>query len=277
MEFIKFLLLAVCAIICTQCNFPTVNALIGSEVRKVQPEEFPFLAAFRHVNLTDPHPTRNHICTGSLITRSHVLSAAQCIENRLISQTVIAHGSNSLVYCIEYRIQWWITYNQWSLYMNRPLEFVDNDVSVTKLWTPVRGEFHLAQLSTIPTTHAIDDHIVLVGWGVNNRRKISRKMLSSVAKVKSMNECQELIRQASGRVTVIRENLFCTHNSPYTLIKRGDFGGPVLYFNNIIGINKEIRPEVLNDYNRLKVNIHTNIDYYRDFITHALENNFLLV
>ncbi|XP_011495577.1 PREDICTED: uncharacterized protein LOC105360382 [Ceratosolen solmsi marchali] len=258
----------------TQCNFPTVNALIGSEVRSAQSGDFSFLAAFRHVNLLDPHPTRNHICTGSLITRSHVLSAAQCIENRSPNETVVIHGSNLLDYCAEYNIEWWITYTEWALYRNMFLDIVDHDVSVTKLTHPIEEQFQVGRLAPISITDAVDKFVRMAGWGISNQRQISRAILLGSARVLFNDDCERRIFDASGRAVMIGESHFCTHNSPFTLLKRGDFGGPVLYYNRIIGINKEVLPDLVNRYNPEKVNVHSNIHYYREFILYVSNENF---
>ncbi|XP_011495580.1 PREDICTED: uncharacterized protein LOC105360385 [Ceratosolen solmsi marchali] len=249
-----------------QCNFPTVNALIGVEVRSAHVREFPFLVAFKHINVINPHATRDHICTGSLISRSHVLSAEQCIRNRNKNETAILHGTNSLSSCVQYSIEWWITFGEWSNYRNRQVEYDNNDISITKLTHDVQGILQTAILSTVPFVNLVDKSVRFAAWGVNNRRMMSRTILTATARTITNSACEHKISQLTGLRHEITNNYFCTHNSPFTLLKRGDFGGPVLYFNNIIGINKEILPQIANEYNHHKVNVHTSINYYREFI-----------
>jgi hypothetical protein len=116
-----------------QCTFLTVNALIGSNVREARRHEFPFVVSLMHYNPVNPVPVQDHICTGALVSKQHVLSTAYCIINRLTNQTIVLAGTNNLVFGRLYGISWWITYNEWSQFMSQPLIFEENDISITKV------------------------------------------------------------------------------------------------------------------------------------------------
>ncbi|XP_011495579.1 PREDICTED: uncharacterized protein LOC105360384 [Ceratosolen solmsi marchali] len=274
MEFNIFLLFGVCAIINTQFNYHIVNALLGSGVRNAFEEEFPFIVAFRRINNVNPNPSRDHICTGALITKQHVLSAAQCHDRRLVNQTIVLHGSNSLLYCTTYRILWWITFNKWADLTGRNHLFSDNDISVTKLIYEVQGNVEPALLSSVPYDDLVHEEVDLAGWGVNFRRAVSLNMLTAKTRILSIRECENHIQHLVDRIIGIHERHFCTFHDPFVLMLRGDFGGPVLHNHKIIGVNKNVLPDLGKDYNQFKVNIHTSINYYRVFLTAVTNEDF---
>jgi hypothetical protein len=115
-----------------QSNFPNVNALVGVNVRQAQPREFPYIVSFM-LNTQNPQPTHDHICTGSLITRSHVLIAEHCTVNVLANETIILAGTNNLQHGRVHRILWWINYNEWAMYRNIQIEFEVNDMCIIKV------------------------------------------------------------------------------------------------------------------------------------------------
>ncbi|XP_011495578.1 PREDICTED: chymotrypsin-2-like [Ceratosolen solmsi marchali] len=243
MGFNIFSLLAVSAILCVQYNIPLINAMIGRDVHNAHIRNFPFMVAFKNINNVNAGPSRDHICSGALITTRHVLSAAQCLENRLINQTIILHGTISLVTSSPYTILWWITFNEWSNYRNRHLLFRENDISVTMLTHEIQGNVEPAVLSTVSFHNLVDEYIDLVGWGVNHRRFISPNLRTAQVKVLSNRQCEDQM-QLLGQVMEIHERHFCTHSEPFIILKRGDFGGPVIHHRKIIGVSIDVIPDL---------------------------------
>jgi V8-like Glu-specific endopeptidase len=86
-----------------------------------------------YFNIDNADPADDHICTAAIITRTHVLSAAHCIINRIVNETVVAVGSIVLTSARLHRISWWITYNEWCDSENIVKEFEDNDISIIKV------------------------------------------------------------------------------------------------------------------------------------------------
>jgi hypothetical protein len=74
----------------------------------------------------------------------------------------------------------------------------------------------------------------------------------------------------------IRLSLYTLINYNYYFILQGDFGGPLIYRNKIIGINKGTFPFTNANFHPDKVNIHVDVDYYRSFITDTTLSNFNL-
>ncbi|XP_011495241.1 PREDICTED: azurocidin-like [Ceratosolen solmsi marchali] len=274
MAFNIFLLLAVFTIICTQCNLPTVNAMIGPNVRVAHEREFPFIVAIKHINLENPMPIRDHICTAAMISKVHVLSAAQCTENRIIANTAILYGSNALIFAEEYRIRWWINFNQWTILKHRPLVNLDNDIVIIKLTREIEGDFQPAQLWPLPNNDITAQYVHLAGWGMTERRVLSLSLLTDSTVIITNNACEHHIRRETGRIFHIHERHFCSLGITFTLLQRGDFGGPVLYCNKIVGINKQVLPEARRELNNQKINIHTSIHFYREFIEDVNNDHF---
>jgi hypothetical protein len=85
------------------------------------------------IDVNSAVPANDHICTGSLISRQHVLSASYCTLNRLWNETVVHAETNNLLVGRVYGIAWWIRYNEWCIYRQRANPFHDNEISITKV------------------------------------------------------------------------------------------------------------------------------------------------
>jgi secreted trypsin-like serine protease len=112
---------------------PVTNALVGENVVPVEHRDYSFIVSFMNFDLVNFDRAHNHLCTGSLLTRTHVLSAAHCIANRLKNETVILFGSNNLNQCVGHQILWWINYIEWAEYRRRHIQFETNDLSITRV------------------------------------------------------------------------------------------------------------------------------------------------
>jgi secreted trypsin-like serine protease len=107
--------------------------MVGVNVKEAKPREFPFIVSFMRINTANPRPSSDHICTASLITRSHVLLAEHCTNNKVRNETMILAGSNNLNYGRVYRILWWITFNEWAQHRYIHLQNHMNDISIIKV------------------------------------------------------------------------------------------------------------------------------------------------
>ncbi|XP_011495239.1 PREDICTED: chymotrypsin-2-like [Ceratosolen solmsi marchali] len=274
MEFKVFLLLAVCTIICTQCNFTTANPLLGPNVRHAELGEFPSVVSIAKTSSSNRANINDHICTATAITKSHILGSAHCLYERLYNNTVILYGSTALIFTRAYSIRWWIKFQDWSVYNTRRPEFLENDIAIIKLTEPIQANFQPSELSFVPYHELVNEQVTLAGWGISRRRVVTPNMQTSITKIISNPECEDRITQLNRRRVIIHHGLFCTYGVPYTLIQNGDIGGPVFHNNKIVGINKHTLPFTSSEFHPNKVCVHSSINYYRPFIMEVISDNF---
>jgi secreted trypsin-like serine protease len=101
-------------------------------VRKAGKGEIPFLVAI--VNANRHTSSENTIlCTGALISYQDVLTAAHCVNNRLLNNTEVIAGANDVRSGKRYRLIGWLTYNTWAITKNIALMYEINDIVVLRV------------------------------------------------------------------------------------------------------------------------------------------------
>ncbi|XP_011495567.1 PREDICTED: uncharacterized protein LOC105360373 [Ceratosolen solmsi marchali] len=218
------------------------------------------------LNFDNPRPVENHLCTAALISTQHVLSAATCTNDRLSNETLILLGDRNLNNCNIYSILWWINYDAWSEFKRVPRLYFVNDISISKLLRPVEHDIVPGVLLYMPNENLEASSAQVAAWGANNHHIITPYMLTSTVRFLSNSKCQSKLTKLEKSFVLVHERFFCTNAHPYVILFRGDFGGPLIYRNRIIGINKETLPQMDGNFHPSKINIHTSIFPYRQFI-----------
>ncbi|XP_011495232.1 PREDICTED: trypsin epsilon-like [Ceratosolen solmsi marchali] len=247
--------------------------MVGSNVRPATFGQFPYIVSLMNLKTFGSVPLYMHFCTAALISKCHVISSAQCTEKIIKNETKIHAGSLTLTNGRKYDIAWWINYNDWCQYKSRSPQFEINDIGIIKIDSMINdirpGIFLLSNNRDLYGKNA-----VIAGWGKNSNGNISNSMMSAILEFISNETCELKIKYDIGKVIHIHERYLCTSAYYYILIQEGDYGGPVLSDDMIIGINKETNSLSDIPIQRRQINIHTGITYYLDFITETTRYNF---
>ncbi|XP_011495564.1 PREDICTED: thrombin-like enzyme 2 [Ceratosolen solmsi marchali] len=89
-----------------------------------------------------------------------------------------------------------------------------------------------------------------------------------------MRECSSKLSRILAELILIHNRYICTCADPHVVMNHGDSGNPVFYNGMVIAIHKSTMPFPGEVVNPQKINIHTTIHYYRNFITATTDSNF---
>ncbi|XP_011506040.1 PREDICTED: chymotrypsin-2-like [Ceratosolen solmsi marchali] len=244
-----------------------VSGLLGINVRNVEPNEFSSTVSIVTFNQIEPQEQRHTYCTGSLISQRHVLSAEHCFDEIGNTKFEILAESYNLTCAKRFYPSWWTTFDQWKFSTKKPNYFRDNDISIIKIVGSVSPDTQPALISLIsPQSLLYGLQALMVGFGSTHENANPTILHKGAVNIISKEECQGKIARLAGDIMTVHLRYLCSFSEPYTQIANGDSGGPLFYEGVIVGINKGLVPKFRNLFHRHKVNVHTGVDYYREFI-----------
>lgn len=105
-----------------------VESLIGSKITSGSYGEFSFIASIR------TYPQRKNFCTGTLITKKHVITSKHCIVNKKPEQIRIVFEFVSLQeVAIAYEVASWVTYDSWADRLGIPKDQIDHNIATIEV------------------------------------------------------------------------------------------------------------------------------------------------
>ncbi|XP_011501519.1 PREDICTED: trypsin delta/gamma-like [Ceratosolen solmsi marchali] len=200
-------------------GFLIASPIIGSNVRQANSDEFPSIVSLMDIREGIEDVEELHFCTGALLTNTHVLTAAHCLEDTLKNETQIVIGSRDLRCGQIFYPLWWVDYNQWAVFQNVQLRFRVNDIAIIKLSQCVPNNITPLPLSTAKNIYLYGLNVVAAGWGISNNGEVTRIMETVNLRILSNADCEVRIASANGRRIPVHERLLCSISEPFAVMQ----------------------------------------------------------
>jgi secreted trypsin-like serine protease len=113
--------------------FENIEALIGRSVREVEEGEFPNVVCIARYSIHPNLLQYNIKCTGTLVSRDHILTSDHCFQNMGLRSLYVLVGSRDLRQTTRHYIYWWLTFNNWASTQDMEIEFDTNDIAIIKV------------------------------------------------------------------------------------------------------------------------------------------------
>ncbi|CAF0872210.1 unnamed protein product [Adineta steineri] len=215
----------------------------------------------------------NHICGGSLISSTIVLSAAHCLTSvKSISTLSVNVGSKYLSVIHQQR-----SVSKVYVHKNYNTSTFVNDIAIMQLSTAINLNDRSVALICLPSTATnnveyptVGTSVVAIGWGVlssdsktppNTLQQVTLQTFSSTA-----SNCRKSVNNATVQLCAGVQG-----GGKDTC--QGDSGGPLMMFSNrqwnLIGITSYGTGCALPDY----PGVYTRVSYYVDWISCFLTKN----
>ncbi|KAJ8664487.1 hypothetical protein QAD02_006149 [Eretmocerus hayati] len=252
--------------ICLQIAFLKAEPLAGGPVRIAKTNEFQSVVSIGKKH-GGPNLQLNQLCTGTVITKRHVLATARCLENKNANDLEVFGGSANISQCTKYSVMGWMNYNDFIFHdKRRAFEQPDYNIAIIMLSEPVdMVKTKPALLASQNIGKYYSQTASTAGWGTTVHELNPEMMHTANLLILSKSECVDATVNVTRRKeAILRDKIICTLIPP--VLSEVDAGGPLLYRNEIlIAINMHF-PFDYQWLLGLRVNFHISLSRYIDFI-----------
>ncbi|KAJ8688546.1 hypothetical protein QAD02_024341 [Eretmocerus hayati] len=245
--------------------FSNAEPIMGPDVEVPKQGEFPFVVSIQ-IKDNDSNRDGTHVCTGTLISQKHVLTAAHCLSAKnKYNHFEILVGNTDWKKATRHFTNFWIDYNTWCEKRKKKIpEFHLNDLVILILTEKVENA-RPVHLSSKTNAQLYGLTAQIAGWGISNSGDVPSEMRKANLKILTNTRCEEKYKYINEIEPRFHKATICTQAQPHAVATCGLAGGPLLYKNyKLVGITIGLcfKDVPLSE----QVNIHYGIDYFRDFI-----------
>ncbi|KAJ8667988.1 hypothetical protein QAD02_009651, partial [Eretmocerus hayati] len=245
-----------------------VESLDSQNARFADLDEFPSVVSIGYKDAYNP--ITSQFCSGTVITRKHVMTHSLCLLQKSKSRIQVFGGSTDILLCDRYDVESWIKYNKWALANKIPGEPWTHQIAILTLQNAIdETKMQPAYLTSKPLMSHNSLRATIVGWGMSN--DIGGSHVIRAADVQSMDkkECEKTAATTVRKAAVADQKIICTDTE--IVLSEEDVGGPVFYNKNIlVAVNMEITKSIHWTTHKM-LNFHTTYNNYVRFIYEATQ------